>query len=77
MSQTSDPYFCIVALPDQPVADLCVLSARDDAAALRAAAEIARDWPGEAWIEVFQHERRVGVLGEVGGGGGARLPEAA
>lgn len=62
MSQNSDPYFCIVALPDQPVADLCVIAARDDAAALSRAAEIARDWSGSARIEVFQGERPVGVL---------------
>jgi len=62
MSQTSDPYFCIVALPDQPVADLCVLSARDDASALRAAAEVARGWPVEARFDVFQGERPVGTL---------------
>lgn len=75
MSQTSDPYFCIVALPDQAVADLCVLSARDDAGALQAAAEVARGWPAEARIEIYQRERRVGVLEAAATA--AVLPEAA
>ncbi len=61
MSQTSDPYYCIVVLPHEPVADLCVLSARDDASALRAAADVARAWPAGARVEVYQGERRVGV----------------
>ena len=56
-----DPHFCIVALPDQPVADLCVLDAADDAAALLRAAAFAHAWPDGAWAEVFRGERRVGV----------------
>ncbi len=76
MSQTSDPYFCIVALPDQPVADVCVLAAADDASAIARTAEIARAWPGWVRIEVFQGERRVVRL-ETGDAAPASLPRAA
>ena len=62
MSPNADPYFCIVTLPDQPVADVCVIAAADDAEALRRASEIAAAWPGWARVEVYQGERPVGVL---------------
>lgn len=57
-----DRYFCIVSLPGQPVADLCVLDARDDAAALRQAEAAAAGCPGWIRVEVFRGERRVGDL---------------
>lgn len=75
MSQTSDPYFCIVALPDQPVAELCVLSAADDAGAMKAAGEVARQWPEHLRIEVYRGERRVGAVHAAEDG--HALPEAA
>lgn len=62
MSQTLDSYFCIVVLPDQPVADLCVLAAADDAAALAAAGGIARAWPAAGRVEVYHGERALGVI---------------
>lgn len=76
MSQTSDPYFCIVALPDQPVADVCVLTAADDASAVARTGEIARAWPGWVRIEVYQGERRVVRL-ETNDAVPASLPRAA
>lgn len=63
MSQTLDAYFCIVITPDQPVADLCVLDAADDEAAMQAAEEIARAWPAARGIDVYRGERRVGTIG--------------
>ncbi|SFS78152.1 hypothetical protein [Brevundimonas viscosa] len=62
MSQTFDSYFCIVVTPDEPVADLCVLDAVDDAAALRAASEIAHAWPAARRVEVYRGERPIGVI---------------
>ena len=75
MSQTSDPYFCIVVLPDQPVADLCVLDAAEDAGAMGAAAQVAREWPDYLRVEVYRGERRVGALHAAEDG--HRLPQAA
>jgi hypothetical protein len=63
MSQSyRETYFCIVALPDQPVADVCVLAAGDDASAIRRAQEISCSWPGWLRIELYQGERPVAVL---------------
>lgn len=61
-----DSYFCIVSLPAEPVADLCVLDAADDGAALGKADEVALGWPVDATVSVYLGERLVGVLdGEV------------
>lgn len=69
MSQThAEPYFCIVALPEQPVADVCVLAAEDDASARRRAQEIAGAWPGWSRIELYQGERPITVLEAEEGG---------
>lgn len=57
-----EPYFCILALPGQPVADLFVLQAADDGAALRQAEGAAAGCPGWLSIEVFQGERLVARL---------------
>jgi hypothetical protein len=75
MSQTFDSYFCIVVLPDQPVADLCVLDAADDAGAMKAAARIAEAWPTARRVEVYRGERALGVL--AGADKTAPLPAAA
>lgn len=71
----TDPYFCIVALPGQPVADLFVLQAADDAGALRQAAQAATGCSGWLAVEVFQGERPVGQL--VADGSSAALAAAA
>jgi len=61
-----DCYFCIVSLAVEPVADLCVLDADDDEAAVGRAHEVALGWPVEATVSVYQGERLVAVLeGEV------------
>ena len=61
-----DCYFCIVSLPFEEVADLCVLNAADDAEAVGKAHEVALSWPVEATVSVYQGERLVAVLeGEV------------
>ncbi len=57
-----DPYYCIIALPEEPVADLCVLAAASDRDALHKAEEIARAWPGWSRVDVYQGERRVALL---------------
>ena len=75
MSQTFDSYFCIVVTPDQPVADLCVLDVRDDAAAMGAAAGIARAWPAALRVEVYHGERSLGAV--AGAATGAPLRAAA
>jgi hypothetical protein len=61
-----DCYFCIVSLPAESVADVCVLDARDDEAALRRAHEVALVWPVDATVSLYRGERLVAVLeGEV------------
>ena len=75
MCQTFDSYFCIVVTPDQAVADLCVLDAADDSAALRAASEIARAWPAGGRVEVYRGERPLGVIAAAAAG--APLRQAA
>lgn len=57
-----DSYFIIFHLPDQPTADILVLDAADDDAALARAAELGDDWPLFARLEVFQGERRIAVI---------------
>jgi len=59
-----DPYYCIVGLPADPVADLCVLDARTDAEALRQARALARAWPAEATLRLHHGERLVAALGD-------------
>jgi hypothetical protein len=58
-----DCYFCIVSLPEESVADLCVLNAADDGAAVRKAHEVAQGWPVDATVSVHHGERLVAVLG--------------
>lgn len=57
-----DCYFCIVSLPAESVADLCVLDAGDDEAALRKAHRMALDWPVAATLSLYRGERLVDVL---------------
>lgn len=59
-----DCYYCIVSLPAEPVADLCVLDAESDADALGRARAIAFGWPSGATLQVYCGERRVAALGE-------------
>ena len=55
----TEPYFCILALPAEPVADLFVLQAADDLAAVHLAERAAGTRPGWLSIEIFQGERAV------------------
>jgi hypothetical protein len=55
-------YFCIVSADGEPVADLCVLDAETDNAALRAARRIAKGWAALERIDVYQGERPVGSV---------------
>jgi hypothetical protein len=58
-----DCYFCIVGLPAESVADVCVLDAADDETAVRKAHEVARGWPVTATVILYHGERLVEVLG--------------
>lgn len=55
-------YYCIVSADGEPVADLCVLEAGTDDAALRAARRIAKGWTSLERIDVYQGERPVASL---------------
>ncbi|RZJ04595.1 MAG: hypothetical protein EON89_07170 [Brevundimonas sp.] len=57
-----DCYFCIVSLPAESVADLCVIDAADDADALRTVQQMALDWPVLASLSLYRGERPVAVL---------------
>jgi len=57
-----DSYFCIVSLPADAVAELCVLEGRTDEAALREARRLALDWPVTATLRLYRGERLVDVL---------------
>ena len=53
-----DCYYCIVSTNEEPVADLCVLDARDDGMALARARAVA----GWERLSVYAGERVVGVV---------------
>jgi len=55
-------YYCIVTLPFEPVAELCVLDAADDGDARRKARQTAAEWPVAACVPVYQGERLIEVL---------------
>ncbi|MDZ4111966.1 MAG: hypothetical protein U1E18_20540 [Brevundimonas sp.] len=57
-----DSYYCIVATADEPVADLCVLDARDDGTALDRARAVAEAAAGWEQVSVYAGERVVGVV---------------
>lgn len=57
-----DSYFCIVSLPADSVAELCVIDAKDDAEALRKAQRMAFDWPVSASLSLYRGERPVALL---------------
>lgn len=57
-----DSYFCIVSLPADPVADLYVLEARNDEAALREARRLVLDWPVTVTLHLYLGERLVDVV---------------
>jgi hypothetical protein len=57
-----DPYYCIISTRDEVVADLCVLDASNDEAALLRAGEVADGWARLHRVEIYQCERRVAVL---------------
>lgn len=59
-----DPYYCIVGLPAEPVAELCVLDARTDADALSQTDALARAWPCEATFQLYRGERLIASLGD-------------
>lgn len=60
-----DCYYCIVSTNEEPVADLCVLDARDDGMALARARAVAAQVVGWARVSVYAGERMVGVVERV------------
>ena len=60
-----DCYYCIVSTNEEPVADLCVLDARDDGMALARAGAVAGQVAGWARVSVYAGERMVGVVARV------------
>ena len=54
-----DSYYCIVATADEPVADLCVLDARDDGTARARALAVAEGVAGWERVSVYAGERLV------------------
>lgn len=57
-----DCYYCIVSTNDEPVADLCVLQARDDGMALARARAAAEQVAGWERVSVHAGERVVGLI---------------
>jgi len=57
-----DCYYCIVSTNEEPVADLCVLEARDDGMALARARAVAEQVAGWERLSVYAGERVVGVV---------------
>ncbi len=57
-----DCYFCIVNLPGKMGADVCVLAAEDDNAAMAAMTAQARLWVGYETVFLYFGERFVGSL---------------
>lgn len=57
-----DCYYCIVRTNEEPVADLCVLEAADDAMALARARAVAEQVAGWERVSVYAGERSVGVV---------------
>lgn len=55
-----DRYYCIVSTAEDPVAELSVLDARDDATALDRARAVAESVAGWARVSVHVGERVVG-----------------
>ena len=57
-----DCYYCIVSTNEEPVADLCVLDARNDGVALARARTVAEEVSGWERVSVYAGERVVGVF---------------
>ena len=57
-----DCYYCIVSTNEEPVADLCVLEARDDGMALARARAVAEQVAGWERVSVYAGERVVGLI---------------
>ena len=57
-----DCYYCIVSTNEEPVADLCVLDARDDGMALARARAVAEQVAGWERLSVYAGERVGGVV---------------
>lgn len=55
-----DSYYCIVGTAEDPVAELCVLDARDDGTAIDRARAVAEGVAGWARVSVHVGERLVG-----------------
>lgn len=70
-----DRYYCIVATAEDEVAELCVLDARDDEAALARALAVAEDAAGWERVSVYVGERLVGRVERAAGR--SELPLAA
>lgn len=55
-----DRYYCIVGTAEDPVAELCVLDARDDGTALERARAVAGEVGGWERVSVYAGERVIG-----------------
>lgn len=60
-----DCYYCIVSTNEEPVADLCVLDARNDGMALARARAVAEQVAGWERVSVYAGERIVAVVARV------------
>lgn len=63
-----DCYYCIVNLPGRMGADVCVLAASDDRAAMTAMSAQATHWVGFETVFLYFGERFVGSLVDVNKG---------
>jgi len=61
-------YYCIVNMPGVPAREIQFLSARDDAAAVRALASVAEQWIGFDTICLYHGERFIDVVSNPGQG---------
>ncbi|MGU3457397.1 hypothetical protein ACLBV5_13905 [Brevundimonas sp. M1A4_2e] len=61
-------YYCIVNMPGVPAREIQFLSARDDAAAVRALASVAEQWIGFDTICLYHGERFIEVVSNPGQG---------
>lgn len=68
-----DSYYCIVGTAEDPVAELCVLDARDDGTAIDRARAVAEGVAGWARVSVHVGERLVGRVERDAAGSGLAL----
>jgi hypothetical protein len=53
------PYLCYVHRPDRRLADLAVLTCREDAELPDALDAVLQDWPAHTRVDVYDGQRRV------------------